>query len=286
MKLRAISIVVLIAYFALLIKIMILKDLDTIHVGHMMFNFGGTQARPANLTPFATILPYLMGEKGFLIGAINILGNIFLLVPIGFFMPLAAPKVHWKSILLFGILLALFIEVSQVFFQVGIFDIDDVLLNAVGLLSGFWIFHSLSIFGSKNLAWSSIIGFILLMVYVGTPLQKHLPLLPLGFEKGGPLSHKNELHPLSKENKHLNANDPCGGTGGIGVISELKANFLILHSKKDGKLIRVHFTPSTEFKSAKGIIHFKDLQVGNALTLIGGPDGPSSFLADFVLVCN
>lgn len=287
MKIRALSIIVLIAYFALLIKIMILKDIDTIRVGQLMFNFGGTQARPANWTPFATIIPYLMGEKGFLIGAINILGNILLLVPIGFFMPLVAPKANWKSATLFGIFLALFIELSQVFFQVGIFDIDDVLLNIFGLVGGFGIFHSLPRLGSKNLVWSSIIGFILLMVYVGTPIQKHLPLLPLGFGKGEvhPL-HKNEKHPLSQENDPNKPNDPCGGTGGIGVITKLSEKSFFIQSKRNSEIIEVYFSKDAILKNNKGTIGFTNLQVGNAVTLIGGPTGKGQFLADVVLVCQ
>lgn len=287
MKIRAISIIVLVAYFALLIKIMILKDLDTIRVGQLMFNFGGTLARPANWTPFATIIPYLMGEKGFLIGAINILGNILLLVPIGFFMPIAAPKVQWKSAVVFGIFLAFMIEFSQVFFQVGIFDIDDVILNVVGLVSGFATYQFLPKFGSKNIVWISIIGFVLLMVYVGTPMQKHFPLLPLGFGKGvqHPL-HKNEKHPLSQENAPNNPLDPCGGTGGIGIITHLKANSFLIQSNRNGDVIEVHFSTNSTFKNASGEIQFKDLRLGNAVTLIGGPSGKGQFQADVVLVCQ
>ncbi len=284
MKLRTLSVVVLIAYFTLLIKIMVLKDIDMIRIGHLMFNFGGTQEGIPNWIPFKTIIPYLMGEKGILIAAINILGNILLLVPVGFFMPLAYLKSNWKLAFLFGIALAFSIESSQVLFKVGIFDIDDVLLNALGLVMGYWIYSSLPSRNSKPLVWTGIIGFVLLIVYIGTPIQKHLPMLPIGFGKAEPHPlHKNSMHPVELGET---PKDPCRGTGGIGVITQIKSNTLLLQLKKDGKIIRVHFSPKVEFKSAKGIIQFKDLQIGNALTLIGGPDGPNSFLADFVLVCE
>lgn len=266
---------------------MVLKDVDMIRIGHLMFNFGGTQEGTPNWIPFKTIIPYLRGDKGLLIAAINILGNILLLVPIGFFMPLAYAKTTWKSALLFGILLALSIESSQVFFKVGIFDIDDVILNALGLVLGFWTYHRLLHHKTQSLVWTVIIGFVLLIVYIGTPIQKHLPLLPIGFGKAAPHPlHKNEMNPLGSGRQTKNANDPCGGTGGIGVITKLHSNTLELQSKKDGKIIQVHFTSTTQFKSANGRIQFKDLQIGNALTLIGGPDGENSFLADFVLVCH
>ncbi len=53
----------------------------------MMFNFGGTQSGSPNYIPFKTILPYLTGRGGLLIAAINIIGNIVLLIPTGFLIP-------------------------------------------------------------------------------------------------------------------------------------------------------------------------------------------------------
>ena len=80
-------------YIGILLKIMVFKQVDTIHVGHMMFKFGGTQERPANLIPFSTIIPYLLGRNGLLIGALNIGGNILLLVPLGFLLPFIFSKI-------------------------------------------------------------------------------------------------------------------------------------------------------------------------------------------------
>ncbi len=141
MKKRVISAFFLIAYFALLIKVIVFKDLPTIRIGHLMLKFGGTEAsRPANFVPFKTILPYLFGYKGWIIAGINIIGNIMLLVPVGFLLPLVFQNMTWKKSLVFAVIVPMVIEILQTVLRVGIFDIDDVILNALGVMVGFWIF--------------------------------------------------------------------------------------------------------------------------------------------------
>ena len=44
---------------------------------------------------------------------------------------------NWKKAVLWAIASGLMIEGSQVLLHVGIFDIDDVILNGVGVLLGF-----------------------------------------------------------------------------------------------------------------------------------------------------
>lgn len=64
-----------------------------------------------------------------------LLGNVILFFPIGFFCILLWRRNSWKHILLIGFLTAFCIEVTQLF--VGrTFDIDDILLNTVGVLLG------------------------------------------------------------------------------------------------------------------------------------------------------
>ena len=66
-----------------------------------MLNFGGMHEGKANLLPFKTILPYLLGKKGLIIGGINLVGNIILLVPMGFLVLFVFRNITWKKITCF-----------------------------------------------------------------------------------------------------------------------------------------------------------------------------------------
>jgi len=134
---RSLPWVLLLLYTALLFKVMVLKEIPTIRIGHMIFRFGGTHEGAPNFMPFRTIRLYLKSNSGWFISGINLLGNIGLLVPVGFLLPFALIHMNWKKALLWAIASGLMIEGSQVLLHVGIFDIDDVILNGVGVLLGF-----------------------------------------------------------------------------------------------------------------------------------------------------
>jgi glycopeptide antibiotics resistance protein len=139
-KKHLVSTLLLIAYSLLLIKIMVFKDLPVVRIGPLMFRFGGTHDGPANLVPFKTILLYLFGGQGLIIGGLNIVGNIVLLVPVGFLLPLIFRNITWKKMLAIAVASGLLIEGMQVVLHVGIFDIDDVILNGLGVMIGYWTF--------------------------------------------------------------------------------------------------------------------------------------------------
>ena len=144
MQKHLIPLFTLIAYSAVLIKIMVFRDIPVIRIGHLMFNFGGADANgQANFVPFKTILSYLLGEKGLIIVGINLVGNIVLLVPFGFLVPFVYRNMTWKKSLVLAIATPLLIEGLQVLLHLGIFDIDDVILNSLGVMIGYWIFKSL-----------------------------------------------------------------------------------------------------------------------------------------------
>lgn len=144
MKKRLLSICILIAYSAILIKVMVFKDIPAIMVGPLMINFGGAHEGPANLLPFKTILPYLLGEKGLMIAFINLVGNIVLLVPIGFLVSFINQNMTWKKSLALAVAAGFSLEGMQALFRVGIFDIDDIILNGIGVMVGYWIFRMLA----------------------------------------------------------------------------------------------------------------------------------------------
>lgn len=89
----------------------------------------------ANLIPFKSVKLYFDNisdmKKDFVI---NIIGNLVIFAPMGFFIPLLfEDKIKNVFMMtLFMILLVSIIEFLQFFFFVGSADIDDVILNTIG----------------------------------------------------------------------------------------------------------------------------------------------------------
>src|ERR1700759_1405523 len=118
MQQRFIWVLILIIYTALLINVMVFKNLPTIRVGHLMFNFGGADANGrANFVPLRTIVPYLLGEKGRVIAMFELLGNIALLVPVGVLVPVVYRSIAWQKALVLAVAVGLLIEGLQVLFH-------------------------------------------------------------------------------------------------------------------------------------------------------------------------
>jgi glycopeptide antibiotics resistance protein len=129
-----------IAYSAVLIRFVVFKAIPTIHIGHMMFRFAGTHTGPGNFVPFRTIGPLLRGRGNHLIAVVNLLGNILPFMPIGLLALLVFRSMSWRKALVLGVVTGLTFEVMEVVFRVGIFDVDDLILNAFGVMAGYGAF--------------------------------------------------------------------------------------------------------------------------------------------------
>lgn len=66
----------------------------------------------------------------------EVFGNILLFVPFGFLIKCIYPKKRSQTVILYGLLLSVGIELTQLFLQIGICDIDDVILNTSGVAVG------------------------------------------------------------------------------------------------------------------------------------------------------
>jgi glycopeptide antibiotics resistance protein len=66
----------------------------------------------------------------------NLIGNIFLFVPLPYFLYQLFNVKNLKVNLILGFLLSLLIEILQLFLRIGIPDVDDIMLNTVGMLLG------------------------------------------------------------------------------------------------------------------------------------------------------
>ena len=71
----------------------------------------------------------------------NLLGNIIPFVPFGFLLPIAYKK--FSSAIRFfstGLVSILLIEIFQFFTKLGSFDVDDIILNMIGIVCGYLMF--------------------------------------------------------------------------------------------------------------------------------------------------
>jgi glycopeptide antibiotics resistance protein len=102
-----------------------------------------------NLLPFNTIDFYLSGKVRPLVSFYNLFANIGLFVPFGFFINIRK-KYFNNSLILLGIFstfIIFAIETAQFLTKRGSFDIDDIILNLLGILIGSIVFP----FISKNI---------------------------------------------------------------------------------------------------------------------------------------
>jgi glycopeptide antibiotics resistance protein len=102
-----------------------------------------TAGESLNLVPFATIGPSVAGYGGPAMRLLVVL-NLFVLAPAGVYLPILVPRLRtWRAFLPVGIVLGGSIEAAQagISFLVGFryrhLDVDDWILNTIGLLLGF-----------------------------------------------------------------------------------------------------------------------------------------------------
>jgi len=90
-----------------------------------------------NLVPFKSIGSQLrhITESW---AMINLLGNIIPFVPFGFLLPIAYKKINsFVKVFAVGFLSVILIEVFQFITKLGSFDVDDIILNSIGIIVGY-----------------------------------------------------------------------------------------------------------------------------------------------------
>ena len=101
--------------------------------------------RRINIIPFETILNFIMDSHTTESIIINIAGNIVAFMPLGFLLPAVSRKFAGVlRIILISLTATTTIEILQYISNVGITDIDDVILNLLGGLLGYFLFCIIS----------------------------------------------------------------------------------------------------------------------------------------------
>lgn len=289
MKKRLVSLLILVIYSLVLIKVMVFKDVPTINIGVVRFDFAGTNGdNPPNFIPFMTIVPYVLGQKGILIGGLNLLGNIVFLVPIGLLLPFLYNNINWKKSLVLGVIAGLAIEILQVVLRVGIFDIDDVILNALGVISGYGI-TILILHWLRAKKYKTIIASISIFVITITTLTTLFvgDILLQGKQSGRVRPAGNTVQTDTVTNDSINVNqvDLCGGTGGNGEITSVAADIITL-KRREGDDLTINVTDETTVETATGGAAITDLKIGSRVTLVGDMNADGTFSAQTLVVCS
>jgi glycopeptide antibiotics resistance protein len=105
--------------------------------------------RMVNLVPFSSTYSDIVlakeNREAYHFQAFWLLGgNLMLLMPWGFLAPVVLPSLrHGRRIALSGFLISLSAELIQLIFRIGVFESDDLLLNTMGAVLGYYFFKHL-----------------------------------------------------------------------------------------------------------------------------------------------
>lgn len=134
-QLGYVSLLVLIVYICILIYFVFFSDRYGRVTGFTDYRY--------NFQPFAEINRYITYNDYFTWENLltNLVGNILVFTPIGFLVPIIKKEgVNIFTIFRISFLLTLFIETVQLIFRIGVFDVDDLIMNTVGGVFGFILF--------------------------------------------------------------------------------------------------------------------------------------------------
>ena len=109
-----------------------------------------------NLEPFREIRRCLQhwDVLGPVNAGMNLAGNVIAFMPFGFILPmLCRSNRKWYLIFLLSLLCSFCIEGLQLYTRRGSFDVDDLMLNTLGGLAGYWCF--LAAAGFRRLLYKS-----------------------------------------------------------------------------------------------------------------------------------
>lgn len=119
--------------------------------------YWNTLSQHLSLTPFYTIRLFVnvlldgYGDGARSSAVINLLGNIVMFLPLGCLPPLLWKSFQkWWKMLLWGGLMIVGVELVQLFALVGNCDIDDLLLNLVGIAIGYGLYRLLTVITKES----------------------------------------------------------------------------------------------------------------------------------------
>lgn len=142
---RIISRICFVLYMIVLVYFLLLSDGFGRMDGYSDYRY--------NLIPFQEIIRFVKYRKyiDFMSVVINLAGNVVAFMPFGALIRwVVNRRVRWFQVVLYTFLFSLCVELLQLVAKVGVFDVDDLLLNTLGGLLGFWVYYLLLLINRKR----------------------------------------------------------------------------------------------------------------------------------------
>lgn len=132
-KIQMISWVFFIIYLVMMVYFLFFSE--------RMGRVPGNQYR-YNLIPFTEIRRYLQYHQkiGSFNVCLNLLGNVVCFIPFGFVIPILTRKQTALRMFLLSMLASVLVELLQLVSMLGSCDVDDIILNTLGGLIGYFLF--------------------------------------------------------------------------------------------------------------------------------------------------
>lgn len=130
-KINWARVLLLLVYMAIVLYFVLLSDRLGRTAGYETYHY--------NLVPFDEITRFVKYRDQLSAGAfaLNMIGNVLVTIPFGILLPfLRTKKTGLVRITIDTFLLSLCIETLQLVTKVGVFDVDDLILNTLGGLVG------------------------------------------------------------------------------------------------------------------------------------------------------
>jgi len=130
-------------YLLLLVKVIVFKypyEMLRAIVGNWTKEVVWEGMSTANFTLFKTIKMYIKYASR-LNSFENLVGNVVAFIPFGFLLPMVFRQGKNFFVMLFhAFIFVVGIEVFQLFSAFGAFDVDDILLNCLGAVTGWMLY--------------------------------------------------------------------------------------------------------------------------------------------------
>lgn len=142
---RIISRICFIIYMLLLVYFLFLSDDFGRSIGQGGYRY--------SLTPFKEIKRFILywNDIGFFPASVNLIGNIVAFMPFGALIRwVLNRRVRWYEATLYTFLFSLIVEIVQLITRVGVFDVDDIILNTIGGLIGFVVYYILLLINRRS----------------------------------------------------------------------------------------------------------------------------------------